>query len=240
MITNQEIKLIQSLDRKSERINSGLFVVEGVKNIQELLLTNWSVHKIFGLGDLFSELSSFQKVTEKELSRISHLKTPNQALALVSIPKYNSPNTSMCTLVLDGVNDPGNLGTIIRTADWFGIKQIVCSHNSVDAYSPKVVMSTMGSLFRVAVHYTDIVSFIKESNLKSYASVLNGEDCTTISFEKDSILVMGSESHGISQEVIAICSNKITIPGAGTTESLNLGIATGIVCFEYFKKILIN
>jgi TrmH family RNA methyltransferase len=236
VITNQEIKLIQSLDKKSERINSGFFVVEGVKNIEELLQSSFKIHKIYGLGDFFSLESQFIKISEKELSRISHLKTPNQALALVKTPTMGQPNLAISTIVLDGVNDPGNLGTIIRTADWFGIKQIVCSSNSVDVFSPKVVMSTMGSLFRVSIFYVDLIGFIKKSKLKSYAAVLKGEDCTKTNFDEQSIIVMGSESHGISMELIDVCSNKITIPGSGTTESLNLGVATGIVCYEYFKN----
>jgi TrmH family RNA methyltransferase len=236
VITNQEIKLIQSLDKKSERINSGFFVVEGVKNIEELLLSSFEIHKIYGLGDFFSLESQFIKISEKELSRISHLKTPNQALALVRLPKIGQPNLAISTIVLDGVNDPGNLGTIIRTADWFGIKQIVCSSNSVDVFSPKVVMSTMGSLFRVSIFYIDLIGFIKKTKLKSYAAVLKGDDCTKTNFDEQSIIVMGSESHGISNELIDVCSNKITIPGSGTTESLNIGVATGIVCYEYFKN----
>ncbi len=238
MITNQEIKLIQSLDKKSERINTGFFIVEGIKNIEELIQSSFEIHKIYGVGDFFSKEPQFSKISEKDLGRISHLKTPNQALALVKLPKIEQPNFSISTIVLDGVNDPGNLGTIIRTADWFGIKQIVCSTNSVDAFSPKVVMSTMGSLFRVAIFYTDLTDFIQKSTLKSYAAILNGEDCSKTTFDKQSILVMGSESHGISKEVIEVCSNKITIPGSGTTESLNLGIATGIVCYEYFKNLV--
>lgn len=233
MITNQEIKLIQSLDKKSERINNGLFVVEGIKNIQELIQSRFEVFKIYGMGNYFVEHETFEKISEKELSRISHLKSANEALALAKIPSEIKALSATTTLVLDGVNDPGNLGTIIRTADWFGIKQIVCSPLSVDVYSPKVVMSTMGSIFRVSVFYQDLATFIANSNLTSYAAVLNGKPLHAVAFQKNALLVMGSESHGISQEIQRLCTHKITIEGGGATESLNLAIASGIICHAF-------
>jgi len=236
LITNQEIRLIKSLDSKSERLDNGLFVVEGVKNVEELISSDYEIVKVFSTSEYFSKVASYEKVTDKELSRITHLKTPNQVLALVKIPTYSEPIKGETTLVIDGVNDPGNLGTIIRTADWFGIRQIVCSENSVDVYSPKVVMSTMGSIFRVRVVYTSLVDFIKNSPLKSYAAVLNGMDLNETKFDSNALLVMGSESHGISEPVQKVCSNKITISGSGNCESLNLGIATGIICNQYFNR----
>jgi TrmH family RNA methyltransferase len=236
LITNQEIRLIKSLDSKSERLDNGLFVVEGVKNVEELISSDYEIVKVLSTSEYFSKVASFEKVTDKELSRITHLKTPNQVLALVKIPTYSEPIKGETTLVIDGVNDPGNLGTIIRTADWFGIRQIVCSENSVDVYSPKVVMSTMGSIFRVRVVYTSLVDFIKNSPLKSYAAVLNGMDLNETKFDSNALLVMGSESHGISEPVQKVCSNIITISGSGNCESLNLGIATGIICNQYFNR----
>ena len=147
MINNREIKLINSLKRKKNRIEEGLFVVEGEKNVEELLDSNFQILDIYATDEWLVDVEHI-KVSSKDLGRITSLSTPNKVLALVKIPISNSINLGITSLVIDGVNDPGNLGTIIRTANWFGIKQIICSGNSVDKFNPKVIMASMGSIFK--------------------------------------------------------------------------------------------
>ena len=138
--------------------------------------------------------------------------------------------------MIDGVNDPGNLGTIIRTANWFGIYQVICSNNSVDKFNPKVIMASMGSIFKTNVFYTDLKNYLEESKLPIYGALLEGDSIFDTSFNDPSILLLGSESHGISAELVPLITNKTTIPGGENTESLNLGVSTAIYCSEYFKQ----
>ena len=141
-------------------------------------------------------------------------------------------------MIIDGVNDPGNLGTIIRTADWFGIENVICSENSVDCYNSKVVMSSMGSLFRTNVFYLALSDFLSQIDIPTYGALLEGKSIYETTFESPCAIIMGSESHGISSELIPFIKNKITIPGAHRAESLNLGVSTGIFCSEYFRSTL--
>ena len=235
MINNREIKLINSLKRKKNRIEEGLFVVEGEKNVEELLQSSFQILDIYATNNWSNEWEH-HIISEKELGRISSLSTPNKVIALVKIPKQAPINTSITSLVIDGVNDPGNLGTIIRTANWFGIKQIICSGNSVDKFTPKVIMASMGSIFKTNVFYTDLKNYLEESKLPIYGALLEGDSIFDTSFNNPSILLLGSESHGISAELVPLITNKTTIPGGENTESLNLGVSTAIYCSEYFKQ----
>lgn len=237
MLTKSDIKRINSLKRKSKRKESGVFVVEGIKIVQELLNSNFKIEKIYALSSILDQFSDAILISEKELSRITHLTSSNSVLALVEIPKMEIPkNNSETILVIDGVNDPGNLGTIIRTADWFGIKHIVCSENSVDCFNSKVIMSTMGSIFRTNIVYEDLNIYLKETTLPIYGALLEGESIYKTEFKNPSIILMGSESHGIAKELLPLVTDPVTIPGAGNTESLNLGISTAIFCSEYFRQ----
>lgn len=235
MINNREIKLINSLKRKKNRIEEGLFVVEGEKNVEELLHSNFQTIRIYATNDWSNQIEHI-KVSVKELDRISSLSTPNRVLALVKIPKQESINTSITSLVIDGVNDPGNLGTIIRTANWFGISQVICSNDSVDKFNPKVIMSSMGSIFKTNVLYTDLHKFLTDSNLPIYGALLEGEPLYNVKLNNPCSLLLGSESHGISKELIPLITNKTTIPGGENTESLNLGVSAAIYCSEYFNQ----
>ena len=235
MINNREIKLINSLKRKKNRIEEGLFVGEGEKNVEELLRSNFQILSIYATNEWINEVEHI-KISVKELDRISSLSTPNRVLALVKIPKQESINTSITSLVIDGVNDPGNLGTIIRTANWFGIKQVICSINSVDKFNPKVIMASMGSIFKTNVLYTDLHQFLSDSKLPIYGALLEGESIYNVKINNPCSLLLGSESHGISDELIPLISNKTTIPGGENSESLNLGVSTAIYCSEYFKQ----
>lgn len=235
MLTKANINIIRSLNRKSKREEHGLFVVEGVKNVNELINSDIKIDTIFALEG--TEINSdFTCISAKELERISFLKHPNQVLALAKIPNSVEINLNKTMLILDDIKDPGNLGTIIRTADWFGIDQIVCSHESVDLYNPKVVMSTMGSILRVKVNYQDLEAFVPKLNIPIYGALLDGESIYNTNFEKESALFLGSESHGISKKLIPLVTHKTTIPGSGNAESLNLAIATGIFCSSYFSQ----
>jgi|TARA_B110000495_G_C23003231_1_gene592313 TrmH family RNA methyltransferase len=235
VINNREIKLINSLKRKKNRIEEGLFVVEGEKNVEELLHSNFQTIRIYATKDWSNEVEHI-KISVKELDRISSLSTPNRVLALVKVPEQELINTSITSLVIDGVNDPGNLGTIIRTANWFGIKQVICSSNSVDKFNPKVIMASMGAIFKTNVLYTDLHQFLSDSKLPIYGALLEGESLYNVKLNNPCSLLLGSESHGISKELIPLITNKTTIPGGENTESLNLGVSAAIYCSEYFKQ----
>ncbi len=231
MLTNNEIKRINSLSRKRERLAQKLFLVEGDKNVAEVVQSSFEVSHIYGIDDTFSAHRSFTKVSPKQLERISQYKTATEALALVKIPEDPAIDYSTPSLLLEDINDPGNLGTIIRTADWFGITQIICSPNSVDCFNPKVVSATKGSLFRTNIHYMSLTDFVKRSDLRTIATSLNGVDLSSKSDLTSAHLAFGSESHGISKELEDLCEWAIKIPSFNSqAESLNIAISVGVVC----------
>jgi len=236
MLTNNEIKLINSLQKKKERIKNGLFIVEGVKMVKELLQSNYEIACIYATQEFESTDDKIEIISDQQLSKISQFTTPNQVLALAKIPTSTKIDANSTSLILDGINDPGNLGTIIRTADWFGINQIICSNGSTDCFSPKTVSATMGSIFRTSVYYTDIEEFIKQSNLPSVGAFLEGTPLNESQFTPNCNLIFGSESHGISDSLKSKIEHHVTILGAGTAESLNLSIAVGIFCNNYYQS----
>lgn len=185
---------------------------------------------------------NFQEVTSAEMQKISSLITAQDALAVIHLPQWpeliNTELKQKFTLVLDGVQDPGNMGTIIRTADWFGIENIICSEDTVDAYNPKVVQATMGSLSRVNVHYAHLPPFLQQVNLPIFGALLNGENIYNTDFGYEGLIVMGNEGNGIRPELQEIINQKITIPRAGRAESLNVAIATALFCSEISRKRL--
>ena len=254
MISKAKIKLIQSLKQKKNRAKSGLFVAEGIKTIKDLLKSNIKVSEIFGLSDIVQnkELSLGIKVselTENEINKISFLSTSTNILGLFEIPDYRISNCfqSDFLIALDGVQDPGNLGTIIRLANWYGIKNIICSENCADVFNPKVIQSTMGSIARVSVYYTNLPNFLQkaknEENYFVYGSFMEGKSIYDTSFNKKKILVMGNEGKGISDELMEFMENKISIPPffekSEGPESLNVAIATGIIVSEMTRKSLL-
>lgn len=242
MITNNEIKFIKSLHQKKVREQEGLFLVEGEKMVHELLQhAEWEVVLLVGTeawlnANRFGSRIKFHEVKNDVLERITALQTPNQVLAVVRSKRqeFNFDKAlQSTTLFLDDVRDPGNLGTIIRIADWFGIPQIVCSPQSVELYNPKTVQSTMGSIFRVSVAYADLVDLsleLHEKEIPLFGAVMEGKDIHQVNFPKVKVLVMGSESHGISQQLERRLDHRITIPRIGKAESLNVAVATGIIC----------
>ena len=239
MLTKARIKHLQNLKLKKYRQNYTEFVIEGDKLITEALVENADIHLIAATKTWISDHKHkipepiiLEEISEKELEKISSFKTPQSAIALVGIPHSDikkSLEKADWILVLDGIHDPGNLGTIIRSADWFGVHTIVCSADCVELYNPKVIQATMGSLFRVQVFYMDIGEFLQQSGKTVYAATLNGENIFRIKFEKSGILVIGSESQGIRPEVLKQCSASISIPAYGKAESLNAAVATSIL-----------
>lgn len=240
MITANQKKFVKSLAQKKFRTEYNCFVVEGEKLVHELIDSDFEIEVIYALKDWIEENQpeKAEEVSAKELASISLLKTPNQVLAVVKQKKEPLPNTiNSFSIVLDKIQDPGNLGTIIRTADWFGIKTIICSDDSVDVYNPKVIQATMGSLFRVNVVYTNLTDFFKEYNsLSVYGAMLDGENVYQKTLnKKGSVLLMGNESKGISESLLPFITDKILIPKIGHAESLNVASATAILCAEFTK-----
>ncbi|MCB0804874.1 MAG: RNA methyltransferase [Bacteroidales bacterium] len=256
MLSRNSIHEIRSLKDAKNRNKTKQFVAEGPKVINELLLGSFEPKGIYCLEDalfLFknkvADKDVIKIISEKELQRISQLVTPNKALAVFNMATpvaLTDFETNDPILMLDDISDPGNLGTIIRTADWFGVKHIICSEKSVDVYNPKVVQSTMGSLGRVQVHYLNIAEFLSvlPKAIPCYGAFPDGESIYDTSFKRGSILLIGSESHGISKDLLPFVTKKISIPGFSKNEikaeSLNASIAAAIICAELRRQLLIN
>ncbi len=241
MLSKSQLKLITSLRQKKYRNNHKLFLAEGIKVVNEFLSSDFKVHTIFCTDDFSHNLSSDQVnlISDVELQKISLLKNPNQVLGLFEIPSEKEIETSGLTIVLDTLNDPGNLGTIIRLCDWFGVKQIVCSNDTVDCYNPKVVQATMGSLTRISIKYTDLKVYLESAKKPIYAAVMDGENVYETSLKNDAILVMGNEANGISKEILEFITDTLTIPQFGElqeTESLNVATATAILLSEFRRN----
>ena len=236
MITNKQIKFIKSLAFKKNRIKNQLFVVEGEKQIAELLSSDYYIDSLYATNDWICKNSDVEaiQISNSELARISNQKNPNHVLALVEFKKYSIPSNKGLVLVLDGINDPGNMGTIIRTCDWFGIQAIVCSINSVDVYNPKVVQSSMGSVFRVPVIYTDLFDYLQGVKSPIYGAFIDGQNINDISFPRDLNLVIGNEANGITKEISQLISKKVKIENVGKkyADSLNVAVATSILLYK--------
>ena len=239
MLVKTTVKYIQSLGHKKFRDEEGLFIAEGPKIIQELLgADNGIIKNLYALPEWAEDNKQLTAttpvtiITEMELGKISQLKTPNKVLAVLH--QFDRPiemiSKNNITLVLDGIQDPGNLGTIIRIADWFGVTQIICSNDTADMYNTKVVQSTMGSIARVKMMYTQPEEWLSNQNdISIYATTLDGKPIQQTTKIREGIIVFGNESKGISPEVLNYCTDKITIPKKGNAESLNAGVAAGIV-----------
>lgn len=238
MVTKHQIKLIKSLSQKKYRRQHQLFTVEGIKGITEFLNSSLELEKLYTTKDIFNVEKS-TLISEQDLKKISALKSPNTALALFKIPDAKPIKTNALILALDDVRDPGNLGTIIRLCDWFGIKDLICSLETVDCYNAKVVQSTMGSLSRVNVSYLNLDSFIKESSISVFGTFMDGDNIYKTSLPETGIIVLGNEANGISSEIKALVDKKIGIPRYGTlkaTESLNVATAASIIISEFKRQ----
>ncbi|RPG32576.1 MAG: RNA methyltransferase [Muricauda sp. TMED12] len=235
MVTKNQIKLVVSLKQKKYRSQHGLFVVEGEKVVNELLRAGVRPFKIF--VDDAKKVEKFGEaeiVSNKDLKQISSLTHPNGVLGVFYIIDGEGDLDTDWVVVLDSVRDPGNLGTIIRLCDWFGVKHLVCSKDTVDCYNPKVLQATMGSIARVNIAYVDLEEYLGRINLPVYGAYMDGESVYCSDLAEKGVLVMGNEANGISKEVSRFITERISIPqfGASTTESLNVATATAILLSE--------
>lgn len=241
-LSKNDLKLINSLRQKKYRQLNQLFIAEGVKVVKELLNSSIEVERIYVTDEVNEKLFEGEiLISKEELKKISKLTTPNKVFGVFKIPKKNEVNHSIFTLALDEINDPGNLGTIIRLCDWFGIKQLICSTNTVDCYNQKVIQSTMGSITRVNIIYTDLNNFIKETKLLTYIADMEGSNIYKADLPNEAVLIMGNEANGVSQQIRNSVEHKLTIPRFGDiqkTESLNVATATSILLSEFRRGII--
>lgn len=240
-LSKNRLKWIRSLQLKKNRDAEGLFVVEGEKMVLEVMQAPFaeSLLEVVALkehADLIPEsLKGIAKTASvQEMEQISALRTPNKLLAVVRIPKLSEPQP-VRTIVLDGVQDPGNMGTILRLADWFGIAQLVCSTDTVDCFNSKVVQASMGAIFRVRVHYVDLPTYLKQANQPIYGALLDGKHYRSVDYADDAILIMGNEGKGIRPENLPLIQTAVTIPKFGEAESLNVATATAILLAEMVR-----
>ncbi|MGV3763875.1 TrmH family RNA methyltransferase [Parapedobacter sp.] len=246
MLSKPQIRAITSLQQKKFRREHGLFIVEGVKSVKEFLHSDYSVQRIYHTAQTAAKLPKIPQniksveIDEPTLARISALKSPQGVLAVVRIPAY--PPLTAATLqqgfhlVLDDIQDPGNLGTIIRTADWFGLERVICSVGSVDAYNPKTVQASMGSLARMQVCYTDLADLVVRSPVPVFGAVLDGRALYDTDFGQHGLVVLGNEGNGIGPAVLPHITQRVTIPRVGNAESLNVAISAALFCAELARQ----
>ena len=240
-LSKNHIKLITSLQQKKYRQKHKLVVAEGVKVVNELLNSKFEVEQLFTTEDfvISSKIEHKIVITEAELKKISQLKTPNKVVGLFRIPETCTIPKSGLIVALDAINDPGNLGTIIRLCDWFGVQKLVCSTTTVDCFNQKVVQASMGSLTRVEIVYTELVTFLNETELPTFIADMDGENVYKRDLPNEAILIMGNEANGISDEVRKLVHSKISIPRFGNiqeTESLNVATAMAILLSEFKRS----
>lgn len=232
MVAKSEIKFIRSLQQKKNRQREGLFVAEGIKLVSELLQSKIRPYRLFttetGLLD-----GDFVVVSELQLKKMSSLVQPNKVLGVFRTPQAEPPVLQGWTLVLDGVRDPGNLGTIIRLCDWFGIRELVCSPDTVDCYNPKVLQATMGSIARVRISYQPLEEILSGLDVPVFGASMEGKPLPEAALPNSGVLVMGSESHGVSEGVREQLTELLSIPAAGRGEAESLNVATATAIFLY-------
>ena len=237
MLSKNQVKLIQKLHQKKYRNELNLFIVEGKKSINEFLQAGYTPQLLIATEAFTASVPQhlITPVSKDELRKVSTLQNPDEGLAVFQQPKHKGILQEGVIVALDNVQDPGNLGTIIRLCDWFGVETLLCNTQTVDCYNPKVVQASMGSLTRVAVHYLDLAAFLTTTALPVYTMDLEGENLYTATFPKDCILILGNEANGISAEVHALSNEVITIPRFSKhqrTESLNVAMAGAIILSE--------
>lgn len=248
MLSKSQISLLQSLQHKKFRREHGLFLVEGYKSVTEFADSAYQIEAVYYTAAIAPKMLKLsQKINSQEISsavleKISALKTPADVIAVVKLPQWPVLNATTLnkkfSIVLDAIQDPGNMGTIIRTADWFGIENIICSEDCVEVYNPKVVQATMGSLSRMNVHYVDLTEILKGTKLPIYGALLDGENIYSTNFGTEGLIVMGNEGNGISSQIQQLITKAITIPRGGQAESLNVAVATAIFCSEISRNRL--
>ena len=242
MVSKNQIKLITGLQQKKYRTAHQLFLAEGIKVIQELLQSDFELQHLYATEDLFENVSPSlkSKISDSELKKMSALATPNNCLAVFKIPENRPMVEKGLIVALDDIRDPGNLGTIMRLCDWFGIEQLVCSKETVDIFNPKTVQATMGSLSRVAIHYTNLEAFLSNTKLPVFGAFMDGNNIYTQKLPQEGIIVMGNEANGISAAIENKIKDRIAIPRFGQlqlTESLNVATATAIILSEFRRNV---
>lgn len=240
-ISKNQLKRLTSLSQKKYRQKYKLFIAEGIKVVQELLDSSFEIETLFCVDDFSTAVSADKivRISEADLKKISNLKTPNKVVGVFKIPDEIPLQKEGLILALDDVNDPGNLGTIIRLCDWFGITQLICSTKTVDCYNAKVVQASMGSLTRISIHYLDVLAYVSETKLPTFIADMEGENVYKIQLPKEGILIMGNEANGISEPIKSCIENKLSIPRFGKTqetESLNVATATAILLSEFKRN----
>lgn len=240
MLSKNDIKLIKSLKYKKQRYLNKMFVVEGKKSIYEFINSKFVLHKLFSIDISEFSVNNVVRLSKSELEKISFLSNPNDHLAIFKIPNEKPVNKNNLLVGLESINDPGNLGTIIRTCEWFGVEDIVCSLDSVDCYNPKVVQSAMGSLSRVNITYLDLENFLNSESLNTFGTFINGESVYENKISTDNgIVVFGNEANGISSNLRSLINVELTIPrfnNKSYPESLNLSNSLGIILSEFSRK----
>ena len=240
MLSKAQIKLITGLHQKKYRNKSGLFLAEGPKVVQELLSSGIGLHSLYTTGDLSAWPEQTVQVSESELRKLSALKNPGNTLGVFHLPKSGDLPLDGLVIALDTIRDPGNLGTIIRLADWFGVRHIVCSQDTVDCFNPKVVQATMGSIARVSLHYLDLAHFLSATDLPIYGGFMDADSVYLQELAENAILVLGNEGQGISKPIEDQVDHRIAIPrfgSQGQTESLNVAMAAAILINEFRRPI---
>lgn len=242
MLSKSQIKLITSLKQKKYRTQHQLFVAEGIKTINELLKSHFQLHQLFTITSEFDVSDDLQtNITLNELNKISFLKTPNTALALFKTAQTSPIDHDQLVVALDDVGDPGNLGTIIRLCDWFGIKDLLCNKNTVDCFNPKVIQASMGSISRVNLTYLDLAEYISNIKIPILGTFMNGENVYKTDLPMSGILILGNEANGISKEIEKAIDKRISIPRFGhlqEIESLNVANATAIFLSEFKRRAI--
>lgn len=248
-LSNNRLKSLAAYRQQKNCEADGLFVVEGVKMAGEALRSGWAIRTLCATAEALTALHDVEiqagelyQASAEQIDRLSSLRTPQGIWMLVekkSPLEVPQPRSGDFVLMLDGIQDPGNMGTILRTADWFGVREVICSHGTVSCYNPKVVQASMGAIFRTQVIYSDLVETITryaEEGYTVYGAMLDGDNAFGSPKEKPSLLVIGNEGHGISEEVAAVVDRRLTIPNlGGTCESLNAAVATAILMSEFYR-----
>lgn len=241
MVSKNQMKLITALQQKKYRKEHNLFLAEGKKVIGELIDAGFELVSLYQTTNVFSDKKlKAETISEAELKKISALSTANDCLAVFKIPKQSTKSDEGLIVALDDIRDPGNFGTIIRLCDWFGIRRMVCSNETVDLYNPKVVQATMGSLARVEIVYKNLPNYLAETKLPVFGTFMDGENIYEATLSKEGIIVLGNEANGISAEVEKAVTQKIAIPRFGDlqkTESLNVATAAAIVLSEFRRRM---
>jgi len=246
MLSKSQISLVKSLHLKKFRKAHQLFIVEGMKSITEFFNEEYALHSLFYLPEILPKVDNFlgnikgYEITSEELTKISTLSNPQGALAVFKMPEHHLSPADLknkFTLALDFVQDPGNLGTIIRTADWFGMDTLICSNDTADAYNPKVVQASMGSLARMKIMYCDLEEWLSDCPVNVMAAVLEGKSIYESDFGTEGLILLGNEGHGIRESLMPYVHDKITIPRFGRAESLNVALSSAIISSELSRKI---